>query len=188
MAVETEPTKHWCRKMKSVFRPWDVQAGSKGYVTLEDFKKRSLASLEKFPELGDEKSALERVQRHWRDHCNCGVEMPEGYRLTENQYVQNMWWKIHQPSFEEELKEAAMFFIKAVDKENKGFVTIEEARQISAKLEKEHPKMRDVFEFLDSEKTGRVTYEQALKAQKFFFFDTEDEDHPFNYVYGPLVD
>ena len=187
MAVETEPTEHWCRKMRSIFRPWDVQAGSKGYVTLEDFKKRARTSLEKFPELG-EKEHLERVHRHWVDHCNCGVEMPEGYRLTEAQYIQNMWWKIHQPSFEDQLKEAAMSFMKAVDKENKGHFTAEEARQMNSKLGKEHPKMKGVFEALDEEKTGRVTFEQSLKAQKFFFLDTKDEDHAFNFVYGPLVD
>ena len=181
----TEPSKHWCRKMRSVFRPWDEQAGSKGYVTLEDFKKRAIASQEKFPEVG---GALERVQRHWRDHCNCGVEMPEGYRLTEPQYIQNMWWKIHQPSFEEELREAAMHFMKSVDKDNKGYFTREEAKQISEKIGKQHPKMKGVFEHMDKDNTGRVTFEQSLEAQKIFFFDKENEEHPCNYVYGPLVD
>ena len=184
MASE-EPSKHWCRKMRSVFHPWDVQAGSKGYVTLEDFKKRAQVSQEKFPELGDQ---TERVRRHWRNHCNCGVDMPEGYRLTEAQYVQNIWWKIHQPSFEEELREAAMNFMKAVDKDNKGYFTREEAKQISEKIGKQDPKSKAIFDRLDKENTGRITFEQALEAQKFFFLDQEDEKHPFNYVYGPLID
>lgn len=173
--------------MRSVFRPWDVQAGDKGYVTLEDFKKRAVVSQEKFPELelGD---ILERVERHWRNHCNCGVEMPKGYRLTEAQYVQNVWWKIHQPSFEEELREAAMHFMKSIDKDNKGYFTREEARQINEKIGKQHPKMQSVLDQLDKDNIGRVTFEQSLEAQKFFFFDKEDEEHPFNYVYGPLVD
>jgi Ca2+-binding EF-hand superfamily protein len=188
MAMEKEPTAHWIKKMRSVFRPWNVQAGSKGYVTLEDFKNRAGISLEKFPQMGDQKTALERVHRHWIDHCNCGVEMPEGYRLTEEQYIQNVWWKIHQPSFENDLKEAAMTFMKGVDQEDKGYFTAEEAHQINSKLGREHPKMKDIFEALDEEKTGRVTYEQSLKAQKFFFFDMKDEEHPFNYIYGPLVD
>ncbi len=191
MSVEKEPTKHWCRKIRSIFRPWDVQAGSKGYITLEDLKKRTLTRLGKFPELGDEKNAIERVIRHWRDHCNCGVEMPEGYRLTENQYVQNVWWKIHQPTFEAELRESAMAFMKAVDKDGKGRFTKEQAGQISSKLgtASAHPaKSKSVFETLDKDNTGSVTFEQSLEAQKFFFFDQESEDHPFNYVYGPLVD
>ena len=186
MAVSTEPSKHWCRKMKSLFQSWDQQAGCKGYVTLEDFKKRAQATQEKFPELAA--SAMERVPRPWRNHCNCGVEMPAGYRLTEAQYIQNLWWKIHQPSFEEELKEAAMTFMKSVDKDNKGYFTREEANQISEKIGKQHPKMKGVFEHLDKANTGRVTFEQSLEAQKFFFYDKDDEEHPFNYVYGPLVD
>jgi hypothetical protein len=169
--------------MSSLFRP---QAGGKGYVTLEDFKKRARATQEKFPELAT--SALERAERHWLNHCNCGVEMPEGYRLTETQYLQNLWWKIHQPSFEEELRDAAMNFMKSVDKDNKGYFTREEAKKISEKIGRQHPKVKGVFEHLDKENTGRVTFEQSLEAQKFFFLDTEDEDHPFNYVYGPLVD
>lgn len=186
--ASNEPTRHWARKMKSVFRAWDVQAGSKGYVTLEDFKNRARASLEKFPGMGDEKTALERVERHWRDHCNCGVDMPIGYRLTADQYVQNVWWKIQQPSFEEELKEAAMFFMKAVDKENKGHINHDEAKEINSKLGRDHPHVNGVLDHIDTEKSGRVTFEQALEAQKFFYLDMEDEKHPFNHVYGPLCD
>lgn len=185
MAVPTDPTKHWCRKMRSLFHGWDKQAGGKGYVTLEDFKKRAMASQQKLPELD---AVMERVKKHWVNHCNCGVEMPEGYRLTEAQYIQNIWWKIHQPSFEEELKEAAMNFMKAVDKDNKGYFTSEEAQKINEKLGKQHPKMQAVFEQLDKDNTGRVTHEQCLEAQKFFFYDLEDEEHAFNYVYGPLAD
>ena len=81
-----------------------------------------------------------------------------------------------------------MTFMKGVDQEDKGYFTAEEAHQINSKLGREHPKMKDIFEALDEEKTGRVTYEQSLKAQKFFFFDMKDEEHPFNYIYGPLVD
>ena len=184
MAVEAEPTKHWCRKMRSVFRPWDVEAGLKGYVTLELFNKRALARLEKFPELGDEKSALERANRNWVDFMNCGVKMPEGYRLTEAQFIQNVWWFIHRPSFEDYLKEAAMSFMKAVDKDNKGYFTTEEAKQINSKLGREDPNMKRVFETLDEKKTGRVTFEQCLEAQRFFFYDTKEEDHPYNHVWS----
>ena len=180
-----EPSKHWCRKMRSLYHPLHQQAGSKGYITVEDFKKHAAATQEKFPELDDPNDL---VQKHWRNHCNCGVDMPEGYRLTEAQYVQNLWWKIHQPSFEVELREAAMNFMKSVDKDNKGYFTREEAKAISDKIGKQHPKMKVIFDRLDKDNTGRVTFEQALEAQKFFFFDQQDEEHPFNYVYGPLVD
>lgn len=132
---------------------------------------------------------------HWsvwndtgRDHCNCGVDMPIGYRLTADQYVQNVWWKIQQPSFEEELKEAAMFFMKAVDKENKGHINHDEAKEINSKLGRDHPHVNGVLDHIDTEKSGRVTFEQALEAQKFFYLDMEDEKHPFNHVYGPLCD
>ena len=55
-------------------------------------------------------------------------------------------------------------------------------------MKEQHPKTMEIFDALDEEKTGRVTLEDALKAQRFFFTDTEDENHAFNFVRGPLVD
>ena len=175
--------------MRTVFRSWDVEAGSKGYVTKEDFKKRVRTSLEQFPELGGSVEKMyEQVRRHWVDHCNCGVEMPEGYRLTEAQYIQNMWLTIHKPSFEKYLREASkIFWEKVADKENEGYLTKDEAQKIGFKLTKDKEK-RGIFETLDKEHTGQITFEQVVKVQAFFFTDQEDEDHPFNYVRGPLVD
>ena len=184
MAVAGEPSKHWCRKMRSLFRASDPDC--KGYITREDLERRAKASQAKFPELAA--GAVERADRHWRDHCNCGVEMPCGYRLTESQYIQNLWWKIHQKSFEEELKEAAMNFMRAIDKENKGYFTREEARAVNEKLGRKHPKMEEILNHMDKDNTGRITFEQSLEAQKFFFYDKEDEEHPHNHVYGPLAD
>ena len=187
MAVTTEPTEHWIKKMKSVFRPWDIDAGSKGYVTEEDFKKRVPKTLEKFPDF-DAKQMYERSHRHWVDHCNLGVEMPEGYRLTEAQYVQNMWLNIHRPSFKEQLRQDCMDFMQRVDKEKKGHLTKEDAKAIAPKVVKDHdhPKTQAVFDAVDKEKTGKVTHEQVFEAQLFFFTDKEDKDHPYNHIRGPL--
>ena len=130
----------------------------------------------------------EQARRHWVDHCNCGVEMPEGYRLTEAQYIQNMWLTIHKPSFEKHLREASkIFWEKVADKEKEGYITKDQAQKIGLKLTKDKKK-RGIFETLDKENTGHITFEQVVKVQSFFFTDQEDEEHPFNYVRGPLVD
>ena len=175
--------------MRTVFRPWDVEAGSKGYVTEDDFKKRVRKTVELFPELGASLDKLyNQAHRHWIDHCNCGVEMPEGYRLTEAQYIQNMWLNIHQPSFEKHLREASKIFWERVDKDNKGYLTTEEAKKIGFKLTKDGEK-RGIFEALDKEEnTGQITFEDSIKTQNFFFTDQENEDHPFTFVRGPLVE
>ena len=189
MAATREPSQHWCRKMRTVFRPWDVEAGSKGHVTEEDFKKRVRKSVERFPELGASIEKLyEQAHVHWVEFCNCGVEMPEGYRLTEAQYVQNMWTFIHNElSLEKYLREASKIFWEGVDKEKKGYLTREEAGKIGSKLVKDKEE-RGIFEILDKENKGRITLEDTIKAQHFFFTDQEDKDHPFNFVRGPLVE
>jgi hypothetical protein len=175
--------------MRSVFRQWDVEAGSKGYVTEEDFKKRVSKTVERFPELSASIEKLHnQAHRHWVDHCNVGVEMPEGYRLTGAQYIQNMWLFVHnKPAFEKYIREASKTFWDGVDKEKKGYLTKEEAGEIGFRVtnDKEH---RGIFEALDEGNTGRIVLEDSIKAQLFFFTDQEDEEHPFNFVRGPLVE
>ena len=187
-AVATEPTEHWCRKIRTVFLQWDVDAGSKGYVTEDDFRRRVSKTVERFPELEASKGKLyDQAHRHWVDGCNLGVEMPEGYRLTEAQYIQNMWLFIHnKPSFEKYLRESTKIFWDGVDKEKKGYLTREEAGKIGIRITQDKED-RGIFKALDKENTGRITMEDSLKAQNFFFTDQEDEQHPFNYVRGPLV-
>nr|BAG06945.1 okadaic acid binding protein 2.3 [Halichondria okadai] len=190
MAVSGEPSKHWCRKIRSMFRQWDVEAGLKGYVTEEDFKNRVGKTLERFPELASSKDKLiERAHHHWVEHCNLGVKMPPGYRLTEAQYIQNFWLFIHSPKFDQYLKEASQIIWDGLDKEKKGFLTKEEAHAHGIRVtnDKDHAS-RGIFETMDEKKSGRITFEDTIKAQRFFFTDQNDESHPFNHIRGPLVD
>ena len=116
------------------------------------------------------------------------VNHPEqGYRLMEAQYIQNMWLNIHQPSFAKQLREASKIFWEGVDKDNKGYLITEEAKKIGFKLTKDGEK-RGIFEALDKENTGQITFEDSIKTQNFFFTDQENEDHPFTFVRGPLVE
>nr|BAE78497.1 okadaic acid binding protein 2-alpha [Halichondria okadai] len=190
MANLKEPSAHWCRKMRTVFRPWDVEGGSKGYVTEEVFKDGVQRRLEKFPELAPTKDKMyERSHRHWVNHCNLGVKMPEGYRLTESQYVQNAWLLIHSPDFEASLKESSQTFWEGIDREKKGYITKEEATKLGIRVTKDpNLKSTGIFEAMDEKNTGRITFEDTLKAQLFFFTDQDNTTHPFNYVRGALVD
>jgi len=182
--VTTDPTKHWCRKMKTHFRN---SVGTKGYITEEEMMERTCAAtLKVYPELNAEE--LKKQVRHsWIHDLNCGMEPPPGYRLTEAQYVQNMWVMVNQPSFRERTSEMTAKVFEQMDKEKKGHLTKDQFLQMSSKVLNEKG-LQGLYDVLDETKQGKVTRDALERAYIHFFTDTCDEEHPFNLLRGPLVD
>ena len=181
--VLTEPTKHWCRKMRTHFV---ASVGRKGYITKEEVMERARVTLEHYPEL-DAKEIMEQARRSWVQDLNCGMEPPSGYRLTEAQFIQNMWLVVNQPSFKQRAREMTGKVFEKLDKDKKGYVTKDQYLRMTRQLHSEEA-MTKIFEALDPSKSGKVDRESMERAHTFFFTDTEDEEHPFNLLRGPLVD
>ena len=80
--------------MKTHFRN---SVGTKGYITEEEVMERTRATLKVYPELNAEE-LMKQAHHSWIHDLNCGMEPPPGYRLTEAQFVQNMWVMVNQPS------------------------------------------------------------------------------------------
>ncbi len=148
--------------------------------------KRFNKVTETYPELNREE-LLEKTRTSWIKYLNCGLEPPKGYRLTEAQYVQNMWLAIHQPEFIEHIKEMTTSFVEQVDKEKKGHFTHEQYLRMSGKLIGEKA-IRAACQAMDPTNRGYITQEDMVKANHFFFTDTEGGHHPFNFLRGPLVE
>ena len=181
--VTTEPTKHWCRKMRAHFQ---ASIGKKGYITKEEVMERARVTLEHYPEL-DADEIMEQTRKSWVEDLNCGMEPPPGYRLTEAQFVQNMWLVVNQPSFKQRAREMTGKVFEKLDKEKKGHVTKDDYLRMTKQLHGEEA-MTKLYEALDSTKSGKINREAMEKAHVFFFTDTEDEQHPLNLLRGPLVD
>ena len=181
--VTTEPTKHWCRKMRTHFRN---SVGSKGYITKEEVMERTQATLEAYPELNAEE-IKEHARKSWVEDLNCGIDPPAGYRLTEEQFIQNMWVMVNQPSFKERASTMTAKVMQQLDKAKKGYVTRDDYLRMTSKLLKEE-ELKRIFDALDETKQGKVTVENMQRAHIHFFTDTDDEEHPFNLLRGPLVD
>ena len=181
--VTTEPTKHWCRKMRTHFQR---SVGTKGYITEEEVMERALEVLKVYPELNAEE--LKKQAHHsWIHDLNCGMKPPAGYRLTEAQFVQNMWVVVNQPSFKERTSEMTTKVFEQLDKEKNGYLSKDQYLRMTSKLVKEED-LKRIFDALDETKQGKVTCDDIERAYIHFFTDTGDEEHPFNLLRGPLVD
>ena len=115
VVVTTDPSDLWCRKMKTMFRSI---VGNKGYITEEQCVEKSLDALKVYPKL-DPEYLKEQALQGWINDLNCGMKQPRGYRLTEAQYVQNMWIMIHQPGLEERTKKETAKVMQQLDRTRK---------------------------------------------------------------------
>ena len=163
-----------------------ASVGKKGYITKEEVMERARVTLEHYPEL-DAKEIMEQTRKSWVQDLNCGMDPPPGYRLTEAQFVQNMWLMVNQPSFKQRASEMTGKVFDKLDKDKKGYVTKDQYLRMTRKLNSEED-MEKLYGALDASKSGKVTREAMERAHIFFFTDTENEEHPFNLLRGPLVD
>ena len=154
-------------------------------ATLE-VMQRALATLEAYPEL-DAEEIKEHARKSWIQDLNCGMDPPAGYRLTEDQFIQNMWVMVNQPSFKERASTMTAKVMRQLDKDNKGYVTKDQYLRMTSKLVTEED-LKRMFDALDETKQGKITCENMEKAHIHFYTDTDDEEHPFNLLRGPLVD
>ena len=181
--VTTEPTNHWCRKMRTHFQ---ASIGKKGYITKEEVMERARVTLEYYPEL-DAEEIMQQARQSWVRDLNCGMEPPAGYRLTEAQFVQNMWLMVNQPSYKQRAREMTSKVFEKLDKDKKGYVTKDQYLRMTKQLNSEEA-MTKLFNELDLSKSGKIDLEAMERAHIFFFTDTEDEKSPLNMLRGPLVD
>lgn len=168
--------------MKTAFRAWD--ANRKGYLTKEDVLKRTDKLLEIYPDI-DIEPARQQSLRFWVEACNLGLPVPEDYRLTEAQFLQNMWKSVKQPSLMELMRDMIMRSMEYMDKEKKGYISKEDYMNGATKFMKaEHASA--AFDCMACD--GKITAESMLKAARFYYTDTDSVDHPLNLMRGPLVD
>ena len=176
--------KHWSRKLKTVFRKLDLD--NDGYLTEEDLNRSLKHKLETYPSLDAEE---QRQQMHsvWIDFYNGGQQVPDGYRLSEAQFLQNMWEVVKTPAFKQQVSDMATKTLEQVDLEKKGYISKEEYVKIAGKF-LGLDRAAAAFDTMDVKKTGKVTHDELLAALLFYYTNIDDEDNPLNFMKGPLVD
>ena len=183
MAAETI-TKHWARKIKTVFRHLDLD--NDGYLTEEDLTRSLKHKLEAYPSL-DAEEQRQQMHRVWIDFYNGGQDVPDCYRLSEAQFIENMWKVVKTPEFKRQVSDMATKTLQQADPEKKGYIAREEYVKIAGKFLGQD-RAAAAFDAMDVRKAGKVTHDELLAALLFYYTNTEDEINPLNYMKGPLVD
>lgn len=176
--------KHWSRKLKTVFRKLDLD--NDGYLTEEDLNRSLKHRLETYPSL-DAEEQRQQMRSVWIDFYNGGQQVPDGYRLSEVQFLQNMWEVVKTPAFKQQVSDMATKTLEQVDLEKKGYISKEEYVKIAGKFVG-LDRAAAAFDTMDIKKTGKVTHDELLAALLFYYTNVDDEDNPLNFMKGPLVD
>ena len=176
--------KHWSRKLKTVFRNLDLD--NDGYMTEEDLNRSYKHVQEAHPRLDAEEQRRQK-RSVWIDFYNGGKQVPDGHRLSEAHFLQNMWAVVKTPGFKQQASDMATKTLEQADLEKKGYISKEEYLKIAGKFVG-LDRAAAAFDTMDVKKTGKVTHDELLAAQLFYFTDTDDEDNPLNFIMGPLVD
>ena len=175
---------HWVRKMKTVFRTLDTDGD--GYITLEDNQASPKRMVEAF-NLSKEKAdaVLEYTRRvGWVEFLNAGTEPPEGHRVSEQMFVENMARAVKSKDVAVPLAEC---HIVMFDLKEQGFITKEEYLKVFCSQGVPEELSAQQFEMFDSDNDGRITVEDYTNIFRFFFTDLEHIDDPHNNIFGQLV-
>ena len=177
-------TKHWGKKMKTIFRHLDLDHD--GYLTYSDVERSLQHKLASHPELDVERERQQQ-RKVWIDFYNGGQEVPDDYRLSEADFLTNMWKAVKEPAFSQAVNDMATKTLEGVDAEKKGYVSKTEYVKVAGR----HlglDRATAAFDSMDVKKSGRVTHKELVDALLFYYTDTDDEASPLNYMKGPLVD
>ena len=157
-----------------------------GYLTYSDLERSLQHKLAAYPEL-DAEQELGQQRKAWIDFYNGGKKVPDDYRLSEADFLKNMWKAVKEPTFKQQTSDMATKTLERVDAEKKGYVSKEEYVKVAGR----HlglDKAAAAFDSMDVNKNGRVTHKELLDALLFYYTDANNEASPLNYMKGPLMD
>ena len=157
-----------------------------GFLTEKDLDKRLELSKAANPTL-DAETERKHIQKVWLVMYNNGKEQPEGYKLSEKEFADNLWSVVNRPNFKEMLEPMTERLFNNFDLEKKGRVTKENFLKVTGEIISEEIASA-AFDSADVEKSGNLTMKQMFDAMVFFYTNQDDEGNPLNHIMGPLVD
>ena len=181
---KTNYTDLWARKMKKVFRALD--ASKKGYLSEAELMDANDKWHKDFPEVQKEKlRALQQMT--WKVLYNNNNPVPPDHKLTEEMFLHNMWITVNQPNFKELFAPTARGIFDGMKLKHDGYFTRDEYMKMNMKRAGEEV-ARKTFDEMDTNKDGKVSFEEILDSKVFYYTDASGETHPFNLMNGPLED
>ena len=153
--------------------PWTLIVT--GFITLED-NQASPKRMTEYFNLSKEKAdaVLEYTRRvGWVEFVNAGVEPPEGHRISEQTFVENIARAVN--SKEDVAKHLAECHIILFDLKEPGILSREEYLKVFRAQDVKEDISVKRFEMLDSDKDGRITVDDYTQDIRFFFTDLGED-------------
>ncbi|XP_013398981.1 sarcoplasmic calcium-binding protein [Lingula anatina] len=177
---------HWRRKMRTLFRAFDVNGD--GYLTEEDFEM-SARRCSEYMNLNEENTKILLDQRltYWRDSMSKDSTGRNIGKISEDQFVEKQLVTMNDNNFRESFFDILCSRFKMMDLDGDGLISPDEHAAIfyGFNIPPEHSKK--IFDIIDSNSDGFITQEEFICALIEFYL-TENPDNKYNECNGPLVD
>ncbi|XP_067015668.1 sarcoplasmic calcium-binding protein [Anabrus simplex] len=172
----------WRRKMRTFHGLIDLNRD--GVVSFDDF----LILAERFVNLGhlnprQQEEFQEALKVVWEDQW--GLAHPYNMVTTE-QYLENMHHVVNDRSLRSKAHEFLPHLFQAVDKDKKGYITVQEFIIFFECLGLGEQDAIESFKIVDINGDGVVSAEEFVKLGREYFL-VEDEAHPSKVFWGPLI-
>lgn len=172
----------WRRKMRTFHGILDLNKD--GVISFDDFR----ILVDRFVYLGhllphEQKEFNEVVQSLWEERW--GNVSPYNLVTTE-QYLEDMHHIVNDKQLRKKVHTFLPFLFKAVDRDNNGFITVEEFKLFFNCLGLPRDVAAISFSAVDENIDGRITLKEFVKTGRDFFL-TENQKDASKMFWGPLV-
>ncbi|XP_013399820.1 sarcoplasmic calcium-binding protein-like [Lingula anatina] len=177
---------HWKRKMRTIFRAFDVDGD--GCLTEDDMEAVVRRTAE-YMNLDDENTNILLNQRltYLRDVSSKDSTGEIKGKLSEDEFVQNHLANINESKFRNIWFDMLSSRFQMMDTDGDGLVSSDEYAALfySFNIPSEHSDK--IFDIIDTDNDGFISKDDFVQALTEFWL-SENPDNKYNECFGPLVD
>ena len=175
--------------MKTAFRYHDLDGN--GYVSQKDINLWASELGKRFPEWGETQKKDWETKQHqiWSDiAAGQGTSDGNGYMVTENMFIENMFVMVSGEGAEAHNRETFRGVFQLMDLDDDGKVSKTEHRRLYEATKNVSPHGAIVsFSAMDRDNDGMITCDEYVDCALEFFHNFADDTKPSKHFFGPLV-
>ena len=186
--LRKELPEFWILKIRSAFN-WLDNDGD-GYFTEKDFDSWTTEMRKLFPDMTEEqyKMLLSNISNVW-DNFHGAKEKGPGYKVSEDAYIERLFWLVSQEGVEDMLKQYWGNTFDAMDSNQDGMISkVEHQRFFNAwKKDKDLVDASVAFAAIDADMDGMITRDEYVNAAIEHQLNFSDETKRSKHFFGPLI-
>ena len=174
----------WHIKMKTYFRCLDLDGD--GTVNENDFVELGNRFIESsgFSD-GDARVLREDLSAFWENNWKQADANEDG-QVTEEEFIGAMTIAVNDPSRRDGITDPLYILFKAIDADNEGDISLLEFETFYQCLGINTEFIEEIFAGIDTDGDEIISKQEFISSGREFFLG-EDESHPSQFFWGPLV-